>query len=196
MNGAPAYAFNLAVFSPLNASGTTASFFYGAISASYGLTSAPDFASLNGLFDLVKVVGVSVIYEPFGYANVPTTTGSPGSIITHVPAVMVMDAEASAATTFVALQNGRDYTDKKMNLVFNTSKPVRHYFPVKQSDVRPASTTATYSYWGEWMDAGAINAGTPVGGGLFVATSPLSGTANTFFGQLWVMYHTEWSFRL
>jgi len=155
------------------------------------LTSAPDFASLVALFDIVRVTGFTLGYSPIA----PTQVTAVGTQPIHQPLWISGDPDAVGAVSFLTLLGSRLLTEKQ-NLFTNTSKVIKYSyrFPTDKKVVTVAAGVLN-SAFGVWTDA-AATAVNLCHGGLQIAAASSGGNAALGYGFMQVTFHCEWSNRL
>jgi hypothetical protein len=155
------------------------------------VTSTADFAQFSPIFDMVRMMGINVRYEPAGSGTAPPLASGVG---VHLPSAWCFDPEAVGALSFVTLTNTRDWNEGKLNKFTNTSKPFVHRFEVPNRTMfvlngnpQPIATL------GDWCSTSSYGG---VGGGLehSVHTFTLNNVA--LLGTVVLTFEMEFTYRL
>jgi hypothetical protein len=142
---------------------------------------------LQSLFDIVRVTGTTVRYEPIGAGQAQTSTTP-----LHQPMVIVYDPVATAASTFAVLASNRDFNEPQCFLR-NTGRPftLQFHFETGKKVVENSSTPANL---GVWIPSGGTNFGN-LGGGVQIAARTTTANDSITFGTLFWTWDCEWSNR-
>jgi len=161
------------------------------------MLSSADFGSFTTLFDIVRITGITLMYQPNASGAQPNT-GVVATVGNHVPFIAVYDPELSgtAPITYVGAATTRDWTDRKTNVMSNTSRSLDRtwHTPVGRKVVAEL-TGATVPTLGDWTDTGILTA-PGIAGGVSFSTVTQASNASIVFGQAIVTYHAQWSYRL
>jgi len=159
---------------------------------------APDFAALQSLFDIVRMVGFTVHYQPVGMGQgSPGVTGS--NLGTHVPIFMCGDPDAVSAVGFTSLLGTRPLSEVA-NKYHNSGLPwkYRYKFPIQKKVVYFNSTTVpSQPTLGQWVDvAGTVNGLANSAGGYLISILTNTNNVSVTLGYFVIQWHTEWNTRL
>jgi len=153
------------------------------------VTGSPDFGVLSSLFDICRVTGYTVAYEPVGAGQVQTTS----TCCLHVPMIVVGDPDAVVNIAYATLVQQRLLTEKGV-LFCNTGRKFRqtHLFPSEKKAISTASG-AVQSCFGVWGDTNAVSV---QHGGLLISSQTNATNASNAYGYAMITWHVEWSNRL
>lgn len=153
-----------------------------------------DYASFSALFDISRVTSVSLMYRPRGGGANPLITST--TFGTHVPMAVAFDPEALAPSSWSTLSSSRDWTQTHINSFTSTDVKLTHHFPTSSGKkVMADNGSATNPALGQWVDNLSYSAGR-VDGGVLLAVYPDPLNVSTILGSLFVVFETEWSYRL
>jgi len=160
--------------------------------------STTDWTALQSLFDIARVSGFTVHYQPIGMGQ-----GSPGvagsNLGTHVPLFCAGDPDAVNNVPFLSLLGTRPLSEKA-NRYHNTGLPwqYRYKFPVQKKVVYFGSTTVpSQPTLGQWVDvSGTVNGLVNSCGGYLISIFTNTNNASVTLGYFVVQWHTEWNTRL
>jgi len=146
-----------------------------------------DFASMISLFDIARVVGVRVNYQPVGYGSTP----GPVAPASHVPMFMIFDPDLGSAVSFVNMLGTRPLSEP-VNKYTNSSIPWSFHVKTetqKKVDAYFSTTLPTGPSMGEWSDASVIAFSNMVGGyALSILTNSNNASLNIgYFVLEWLL---------
>jgi len=152
------------------------------------LSTATDFTACTQLFDAMRCVAVSIIYEPIS-AN--SLTGGSG-YCHHQPVIFAGDPEALTAPTFATLFASKLMTEPT-NRFSSTDRQTKHTyaFPRLMLDFN-SGTTPTFGQWVQ-TTASAVSA---CGGGIQISTRTDPNNASCVYGSIQIVYHCQFASRV
>jgi hypothetical protein len=155
---------------------------------------ATDYTALASLYDVCRLVAITLRYEPLGENSTPLQAAFNASVAppVHVPLLCAYNPEAFGATTYAAMSNSKDYNETKHTLVANTSRPWRKRFAIDTRKLTVSGTTTAGPSIGQWMNC--LLTSSLVAGGIQMTAYPTSvNSSNCQWGR--VLWNAEYQWQ-